>query len=166
MSRPRRSSSALQRGLVRFAFAFVAIFIATGYLASIAHMAFVAHAACAEHGKLVHVRLGAEVDPAHRHADLDDLAPAGDARAGRPASRQRAAVSEGESMAEGEHDHCVVGTARPGESVVARAPLAVWLDEAPPAPVTPEAPHPSCDRAEPPPQIALLDLSPKISPPG
>ncbi len=165
MSRPRHSFSALQRRLARFALAFVAIFIAAGYLASIAHMALVAHAACAEHGKLVHVGLGAASDHEHSDADLDDVAPATDARAGRSA-RHGDAASEGESIAEGEHDHCVVGTARPGESVAARAPISVLLDEAPPAPVTPEAPHPSCDRVEPPPQIALLDLSPKISPPG
>lgn len=168
MSRRRPSLPAFQRGLLRFALAFVAIFITAGYLASIAHMTFVAHAACAEHGELVHVRLGAPADPAHRHAD--DLS--GDAsssprpgEATRSVRRDRSTVSEGESIASDEHDHCVVGTARPGDNVVARAALFVVIDEEPPAPVAPEAPHPSCERAEPPPQIALLHLSPKISPP-
>jgi hypothetical protein len=141
---------AFQRGLVRFALAFVAVFIGAGYLASIAHMAFVAHTACAEHGMLVHVQLGPLADPAHVATDVPDPAKA----------------SDHPSIASDEHDHCVVGSARPGEGVVARAALSVVIDEAPPPPVAPVAPHPSCERAEPPPQIALLLLSPKISPPG
>ena len=172
MSRRRPSLPAIQRGLLRFALAFVAVFIAAGYLSSIAHMAFVAHAACAAHGKLVHVQLGAAVDPAHRDVDGDDPALASDVRssslpgeAPRSLRRDRSSVHEGDSIASDEHDHCVVGTARPGENVVARAALFVVIDEEPPPPVAPEAPHPSCERAEPPPQIALLHLSPKISPP-
>lgn len=148
MSRRRPQIPAYKRGLLRFALGLVASFIAAGYFASIVHMALVAHTACAEHGRLVHVQ---------------DVAPAsGAVRHGAPSP----AASQSDALGSEEHDHCTLGTARPSDVRVAPASLAIVIHEDHPAPAAPAVAHPSCERAEPPPQIALLFLSPKVSPPA
>lgn len=147
MRRRTPQMPAFQRGLLRFAFGLVTSFIAVGYFASLVHMAFVAHTACSEHGGLVHVQ-----DAAPTHGAVRDGAPTPFA-------------SRSDALTADEHDHCVLGMANPGEGRVTRTPLVILLHEDPVAASTPTSPHPSCERAEPPPQIALLFLSPKVSPP-
>ncbi|MFO0590249.1 MAG: hypothetical protein U0441_22085 [Polyangiaceae bacterium] len=148
MKRRRTSLTALQRGLVRLAFAFVATFLTSSYVASIVHMAFVAHATCAEHGGFVHVQSAAPDGPSLR----------GD--------RSSPSTLPGGAITADEHDHCLVGATRPGESHVARAGLSVLIDgQAPSAAPPVEAPFASPD-VGPPPQIALLFLSPMNSPPA
>jgi len=147
MRRRPQHHPAYSRGFVRFALGFVASLITAGYFASLVHMALVAHTACAEHGRLVHVQ--------------DAVPTSGAVRGHVPAS----SASRSDALVSEEHDHCTLGTAQPSEARVAPAPLVVVLDEVPPPVAAPVRVHPSCERVEPPPQIALLFLSPKVSPP-
>lgn len=148
MKRRRASQTALQRGLLRLAFAFVAAFLASSYLASIVHMAFVAHAACVEHGGFVHVQNAAPGDASLR---TGDRAPS---------------TLPGDAVNADEHEHCLVGTTRPGESPVTRAALSVLVDAQAPSAAPPETAAFATRHVAPPPQIALLLLSPMNSPPA
>lgn len=147
MVRRRSSPSASARGFVRVAFALVASLLAASYVASLVHMAFVAHAACVEHGGFVHVERAAPADPSLLRGD----APA--------------KTLPGEAVSTDEHDHCLVGATRPGESAIARAGLSVVLDEQAPSAPPRDLTLPAFAHAEPPPPISLLLLSPKNSPP-
>jgi hypothetical protein len=145
MSRARADAPAFGRCFVRFALAFVSLFVAFGYFASLSHMALVAHTACAEHGKLVHVQAGRSVSAAPS-ADVTVTAP--------------------DSVSSEEHEHCVIGIARTGEARVA-APAAGVSSHAEPAVVVAPlavlslAPAPATFPAP----IEILLLSPKSSPP-
>lgn len=137
---------------MRALLAFFASFVAFGYLAAISHMAFVAHAICAEHGELVHVEPAVGSSPE----------PAGDGSASASAPR---ALSLDVHPSD-DHDHCVLGVAPPGEAAVERgAPREIVV---PPDPIeTPalEAPSWTPPPVAPAPPISILLLSPKSSPP-
>lgn len=148
MVRRRSSPSAFARGLVRVAIALVTSLLAASYFTSLVHMAFVAHAACVEHGGFVHVQRAGAADPSLH----SDSAPA--------------RTLPGDAVTADEHDHCLAGAPRPGESPSARRGLSIVLDEqAPSAPPRDKALR-AFAHAEPPPPIALLLLSPKNSPPA
>ncbi|MEZ4301367.1 MAG: hypothetical protein R3B70_40915 [Polyangiaceae bacterium] len=134
---------------LRFAFAFLASILASGYLAAVTHLTFVAHARCAEHDALVHVA------PAAHPAVATDA----------PRSSTTAIESTGAPAAD-EHDHCVLGMAQPADARVAE-PARLLLPHPEPQVA---APLPAVcapgDAVAPPPPIALLHLSPKSSPPA
>jgi hypothetical protein len=146
MKRDRRATPAYKRALLRLLLAFVTCFVASGYFASLTHMAFVAHTACAEHGKLVHVQGGAAL--------LAD--GAGDT--------ERAATSD--AVVSDEHDHCAGGTVQPGDTRTIGAAASITLPEDPP-PRAEAAPPPRVEARVPlPSPIPILLLSPKSSPPA
>jgi hypothetical protein len=108
-------------------------------LVGFAHLAYVSHVTCAEHGELIEVR-----------SSSGGMA----AIAGAPAVRQSAAAEEGHG-----HDHCIIALARrdraftessalPFGAVPLQAPLALPLVE----------------RIEPP-AVAVILIAPKNSPP-
>lgn len=135
---------------MRSLFAFFASFVALGYLAAISHMAFVAHAVCAEHGELVHVEAA--------------IGPSSD-RAGDTSASAPRALSVDVHPSD-DHDHCVLGVAPPGEGSVERgAPRVVVLPPDPAETPPIEAPAWSPPPVAPAPPISILLLSPKSSPP-
>lgn len=150
MRRAQRNAPAFQRAFVRSLIAFFAAFLGFVHVAAISHMAFVAHARCAEHGDLVHV----------------EAAPAAAARPAIEADHPSPQAVPNDAHAAEDHDHCALGLAPPDEGRVARGAPAPVLDADPPA--APLAVLPSQARpasVSPAPPIAILLLSPKSSPP-
>jgi len=146
MKRARKLGSAHEQGFLRFALAFVTWFAGLGYLASITHMAFVAHSACAEHGELVHVQSGAQ------HAD--------------PTEGSASRVSERDTVASDEHDHCAAAATKPAQARASQPPVSVAVLDSEPLKVEVVPLAGSAPRLALAPPIPLLLLSPKSSPPA
>lgn len=146
MIRAGAQTGAFRLRFVRFVLAFFSAFVALGYLAAISHMAFVAHAACAEHGKLVHVQ--------------ESRGPSA-----LPPRQGAATVTSSDAVGSDEHEHCVIGIARTGDARVDSAAASLVPHEAPAtvAPLVVSARSPAEPRLGRP--IAILFLSPKSSPP-
>jgi hypothetical protein len=138
---------------LRFVLALGASLVAAGYLAAVLHMAFFAHARCAEHGELVHVDGDAHASaPAPGHHGATDATSAPSA-------------GEGGEDPSDEHDHCLLGTAQSEQARIPEAGHRVLSLAPPPAVAPARAPRPPRVLVPPPP-IALLFLSPKSSPPA
>jgi hypothetical protein len=151
----RAGGPAVRAGWLRFVLALCASFFAASYLAAISHMAFVAHAWCAEHGELVH--------PGDGHEHAEHAAPGDDASR---ADTGAPAVTQGEAPWSDEHDHCALGAAQSGGVRVGEAGHRVLWQGDPPSVAPLPAPRAASERVLPPPPIALLLLSPKSSPPA
>lgn len=114
----------------------------TTQLSGIAHLAFVPHVTCVEHGELI-----------------DASAQPPGVAAGEAVEHDTVAALQ-VPLAEHAHDHCLLSAMRRGEARLNRA----TLPQGPSA-----APQPSTPlrRQQPlPPAIALLDVAPKSSPPS
>jgi hypothetical protein len=147
---------ALQRSRV-LAASILALF-ALGWLADRAHVAFEPHAWCHEHQRV-------------EHAPADSPACSGDARAAGPACAHdpapqacadRGPAFEPADAGGDDHASCCVLLARGGD------PVALIPDRAP-APLPPGAepsPRAASDRRVPTPQVPLVLLAPKQSPPA
>jgi len=109
-------------------------------LGSVAHLAFIRHVECADHGEMVEVRDDGGPTTASRDTSTTEL-------------RQDGAQSHG-------HDHCVIAMLRRERTQTSPAPATVGS-------LQPSDLGTSLVRAiAPPPSIDILDLAPKNSPPA
>ena len=129
---PRR----FRRTKARYWASAIAFFVLAAQIGGLAHLAFVKHVECAEHGEMVEVRAGSTID----HQD------------------PVAAFHTDSAPAHG-HDHCGIATLRRERTQSHSVPVAV-------APQPRTDLGRTLERAiAPPPSIAILDLAPKNSPP-
>lgn len=130
---PRR----FRRTRARYGASLVAFVAFASQLGSVAHLAFVRHVECADHGEMVEVSTNA---PGIDHEDATS------------AVHQDAAQTHG-------HDHCVIATLRRERTKGSSTPATA-------APLTRTDVGRTLVRAiAPPPSICILDLAPKNSPP-
>jgi hypothetical protein len=120
----------------RYGLSVVAFFAVASQLGSVAHLAFVRHVECADHGEMVEVSASPAVD----HED-------------------KAAAFHPDSAPTHEHDHCGIATLRRERTQTTSAPAA-----AAPQPRS-DLGRTLVRAIAPPPSIAILDLAPKTSPP-
>ena len=121
---------------MRYGASLVAFLVFVSQLGSVAHLAFVQHVECADHGEMVEVS-GQGID----HVD------------------QAAAVHQDATQTHG-HDHCTIATFRRDRSQTRTMPVTTA-----PLSKT-DLGSSLVRAIAPPPSICILDLAPKISPPA
>lgn len=113
----------------------------TTQLSVVAHLAFVPHATCAEHGELVDAGAQWAVAPTGEAVERDTLA------------------AQQVVLAEHSHDHCLLTAMRRVSARLSRASVSI-------EPCAAVEPTPPQGDQPVPPVIAVLDVAPKSSPPS
>ena len=130
------SPQRFRRAKARYGLSLIAFVALASQVGSVAHLAFVRHVQCAEHGEMVELTGASTVD----HQDAA------------PAVHQDGVQTHG-------HDHCAIATLR-------RNRIGTTLVRVPAAPPQRTDLGRTLERAiAPPPSIAILALAPKNSPP-